>query len=93
MKKKNDRTPLWLEGKTVNEVLFCQEFLAEHPMVNVGNAFFTKDGIGPDENMMKKMIYEELKSVFYKKRNEKENPVWGHGKSGVVKTVKFFTET
>ena len=31
MKKKNDRTPLWLEGKTVNEVLFCQEFLAEHP--------------------------------------------------------------
>ena len=33
------------------------------------------------------------KSVFYKKRNEKENPVWGHGKSGVVKTVKFFTET
>ena len=61
MKKKNDRTPLWLEGKTVNEVLFCQEFLAEHPMVNVGNAFFTKDGIGPDENMMKKLIYEELK--------------------------------
>ena len=33
MKKKNDRTPLWLEGKTVNEVLFCQEFLAELPMV------------------------------------------------------------
>ena len=61
MKKKNDRTPLWLEGKTVNEVLFCQEFLTEHPMVNVSNTFFTKDGIGPDENMMKKLIYEELK--------------------------------
>ena len=40
MKKKNDHAPLWLEGKTVNEVLFCQDFLAEHPMVNVGNAFF-----------------------------------------------------
>ena len=65
MKKKSDHAPLWLEGKTVNEVLFCQEFLAEHPMVNVGNAFFTKDGIGPDENMMKKMIYEELKPIIW----------------------------
>ena len=25
--------PAWYDGKAINETLFCEEFLAEHPMV------------------------------------------------------------
>ena len=31
-------------------------------MVSLGGSFFTKDGIVPDENLLKKQIYEELKA-------------------------------
>ena len=30
-------------------------------MVSLGGSFFTKDGIVPDENLLKKQIYDELK--------------------------------
>lgn len=35
--------PFWYDGKSVNEVGFCEEFLQQHPMVCVGGSFFTKD--------------------------------------------------
>lgn len=53
---------MWFSGDKLNEVLFCQEFLQTHPMVSLGGSFFTKDGIVPDENLLKKQIYEELKT-------------------------------
>ena len=31
-------------------------------MVSLGGSFFTKDGIVPDEALLKKQIYEELKA-------------------------------
>ena len=49
-------TPTWFEKKTLNEVIFCCEFLLNHPMVSVGGAFFTKNGIIDDEDTLKKMI-------------------------------------
>ena len=54
-------TPAWFEKKTLNEVIFCCEFLLNHPMVSVGGAFFTKNGIVADEDSLKKMIFDELK--------------------------------
>ena len=54
-------TPAWFEKKTLNEVIFCCEFLLNHPMVSVGGAFFTKNGIVADEDTLKKMIFDELK--------------------------------
>ena len=33
--------PEWYDGKTVNEVKFCEEFLREHPMKSVNGTFFT----------------------------------------------------
>ena len=41
--------PFWYDGKSVNEVGFCEEFLQQHPMVCVGGSFFTKDGRITDE--------------------------------------------
>lgn len=54
-------TPAWFEKKTLNEVIFCYEFLLNHPMVSVDGYFFTKNGIITDENTLKKMIFDELK--------------------------------
>ena len=60
--KHNEQTiPAWFEKKTLNEVIFCYEFLLNHPMVSVDGHFFTKNGIITDENTLKKMIFDELK--------------------------------
>ncbi len=46
--------PDWFDGKHFFDVLFCQEYLAEHPMVCVGGEFFTKEGKGMDETAVVK---------------------------------------
>ena len=53
--------PFWYDGKSVNEVGFCEEFLQQHPMVCVGGNFFTKDGRITDEESVRKKIYEMLR--------------------------------
>ena len=53
--------PAWFDGKTINETLFCEEFLAEHPMVSVNDTFFAKNGRVTDENLLKKEIYDRIK--------------------------------
>ena len=46
--------PDWLEENKVDEVLFCQEFLLEHPMVCVRGTFFTIERRITDERELKK---------------------------------------
>lgn len=53
--------PEWVDGKKINEVLFCREFLEQYPMVSVGGAFFTVEGLISDENLLKKQIYDKIK--------------------------------
>lgn len=53
--------PFWYDGKMVNEVGFCEDFLQKHPMVRVGGSFFTKDGRITDEESVRKEIYEMLR--------------------------------
>ena len=53
--------PFWYDGKFVNEVGFCEDFLQKHPMVRVGGSFFTKDGRITDEESVRKEIYEMLR--------------------------------
>lgn len=53
--------PEWVDGKKINEVLFCREFLEQYPMVSVGGAFFTVEGLVSDENLLKKQIYDKIK--------------------------------
>ena len=52
--------PEWYDGKRVNEVVFCREFLSEHPMICVKGSFFTVDGRITDEEGLRKQIYEKL---------------------------------
>lgn len=53
--------PEWVDGKKINEVLFCEDFLKEYPMVSLNGTFFTVDGLVSDENLLKKKIYDFLK--------------------------------
>ncbi len=52
--------PEWYDGKKVDEVRFCREFLSEHPMICVKGSFFTVDGRITDEEGLRKQIYEKL---------------------------------
>lgn len=56
--------PDWFDGKHLNEVLFCTEFLQDHPMKSVNGAFFTTEGRVTDENKLRKEIYDRIKPYF-----------------------------
>lgn len=56
--------PEWYDGKAVNEVKFCEEFLREHPMKSVNGTFFTVEGRVTYENALRREIYEMLKPHF-----------------------------
>ena len=55
--------PEWFDGKKVNEILFSQEFLEEHPMVCVKGTFFTVEKRITDERELKKLVYDKLKGA------------------------------
>lgn len=59
-----DKCPEWYDGKHVNEVKFCEEFLREHPMKSVNGTFFTVDCRVTDEDKLRREIYEMLKPYF-----------------------------
>lgn len=50
----------WYDGKKINEVAFCREFLNEHPMICVKGSFFTTEGRVSDEEALGKLIYDKL---------------------------------
>ena len=52
--------PAWLDGDKIDEVLFCEEFVYEHPMICIHECFFTADGKVTDESWIKNLIYEKL---------------------------------
>ena len=56
--------PEWYDGKHVNEVKFCEEFLYEHPMKSVNGTFFTVEGRVTDEDKLRREVYELLKPYF-----------------------------
>ncbi|MDO5392017.1 MAG: DUF5906 domain-containing protein [Eubacteriales bacterium] len=54
-------TAAWFDGKAINEVLFCEEFLRDYPMISVGGTFFTVNGLVNDEIRLQKEIYNRIK--------------------------------
>ena len=53
--------PAWMNGKRVNEVLFCQEFLREQPLVCVRGCFYSMDGRIDSQDLLAHRVYEKLK--------------------------------
>lgn len=58
--QRNDLSPAWLEGSSLNEALFCEEFLQIHPMVFCNGAFYTPDGRLTNDLLLHRAIYEEI---------------------------------
>lgn len=52
--------PEWLDGKNINEPLFCQYFLQNHLILFSENMFFTPEGCMADEMTLKEMIFREI---------------------------------
>ena len=44
--------PDWYDGRHINEVLFCQQFLDKHPMKCVRGRLFTVDGLIEDLSLI-----------------------------------------
>ncbi len=58
-----DWWPEWYNGKTVNEPLFCKEFLEQHRLAYADGAFYTPDGKLPDEQRLRTVIYGLLEPL------------------------------
>ena len=56
--------PEWYDGRHINEVLFCQQFLDKHPMKWVRGRLFTVDGLIEDEGQIGNLILEEISGVL-----------------------------
>ena len=56
--------PEWYDGRHINEVLFCQQFLDKHPMKCVRGQLFTVDGLIEDEGQIGNLILEEISGVL-----------------------------
>ena len=56
--------PEWYDGRHINEVLFCQQFLDKHPMKCVRGRLFTVDGLIEDERQIGNLILEEISGVL-----------------------------
>ena len=39
-----DGMPVWFDGKSINEALFCDEFLQTQKIIFTNGAFFTPEG-------------------------------------------------
>ncbi len=57
---KGARLPSWYDGKKIDEVQFCSDFLGRHPMKCVRGRLFTVDGAVEDEGEVSRMILEEV---------------------------------
>ena len=57
--------PEWLDDKSINEVLFCEEFLSEHKLICVNSCFMGVDGV-MDDRTIDNLIYEKLKPHIQK---------------------------
>ena len=52
--------PRWFDGKKINETFFCQDFLAEHPMIALNGALFSIEGRVHNEMLIRQEIYQWL---------------------------------
>ena len=74
----NYGSPIWMNGKKINEILFCEEFLRMVPMRCIGGKFFTVDGQLPNEETLQQAVLEYGRPYFT---------------SGVAKRVRQLIDT
>ena len=50
--------PDWFTGRTINEPIFCREFLTKYRLAYTENSFFSVEGKVTDENALRAVIYK-----------------------------------
>ncbi len=53
--------PIWFDGNSINEALFCDDFLSRHKIIFANGAFFTPEGRVTDNLPLRGEIFEELR--------------------------------
>ena len=53
--------PVWFDGKSINEALFCDDFLSRHKIIYTNGAFFTPDGRVTNDLPLRSGIFDELR--------------------------------
>ena len=56
----DENRPEWYDGKRIDELMFCQDFLAKHPMKCIRDRLFTVDGPVEDERQISLLILQEI---------------------------------
>ena len=56
--------PDWFDGKRINEVWFCRQFLEKHPMKCVRGRLFTVEGVIEDEGQIGNLILDEISGIL-----------------------------
>ena len=56
----DESRPDWYDGKRVDEVMFCRNFLAKHPMKCIRDRLFTMDCPVEDERQISQLILQEI---------------------------------
>ena len=52
---------IWFDGKSINEALFCDDFLSRHKIIYTSGAFFTPDGRVTNDLPLRSEIFDELR--------------------------------
>ena len=56
----DESRPDWYDSKRVDELMFCRNFLAKHPMKCIRDRLFTMDGPVEDERQISQLILQEV---------------------------------
>ena len=70
-----DWWPAWFTGKTINEPIFCREFLEKHHLAHTENSFFTPNGKVTDENNLRSAIYHLLEPFVVSSLSKKVDDI------------------
>lgn len=58
--KQSASWPAWFHGGTINEAIYCKQYLSKHKLVFTENAFFTPQGKLMDESALQSDILQEI---------------------------------
>ena len=70
-----DWWPAWFTGKTINEPIFCREFLEKHHLAHTENSFFSPNGKVTDENNLRSAIYHLLEPFVVSSLSKKVDDI------------------
>ena len=79
---------IWFDGKSINEALFCDDFLSRHKIIYTSGAFFTPDGRVTDDLPLRSEIFDELRCCAVSNIPRKISNIVLSGRNGGIEHGK-----